>query len=242
MKRSCICNCTWRTEVSSSVLGKWGCTVTWTLRPYWSWLPGPCWPFPPHLPFPSSSTLAFFLFLDWSVYIYLPHSLYTFLSAWNTAGYHMASFLLFRSWHKYHFITEDFPVHACLVITQLCLTLCDSMDCSSSAHRISQARPLEGIAISISRGSSWPKDGTHVPCVSCIGRWIFTTEPPGKPKDFPVCPPKWAILFLSTPTFVFRGVLTPSEILCLCIEFFVFSHKVKSRNSVYLVHYNTSNA
>ena len=84
LKRSCICNCTWRTGVSSSVLGKWGCTVTWTLRPYWSWLPGPCLPFPPHLPFLSSSTLAFFLFLDWSVCICLPYSLYTFLSAWNT--------------------------------------------------------------------------------------------------------------------------------------------------------------
>ena len=34
------------------------------------------------------------------------------------------------------------------------------------------------VAISYSRWSSWPKDQTWV---SCIGRWIFTTEPPGKP-------------------------------------------------------------
>ena len=41
--------------------------------------------------------------------------------------------------------------------TQLCPTLCDPMDCSprgSSVHRILQARILEGVAISFSRGSS----------------------------------------------------------------------------------------
>ena len=45
------------------------------------------------------------------------------------------------------------------------------MDCSlpgSSVHGISQARRLEWVAISFSRGSSWPRDRTHV---SCIGRW-----------------------------------------------------------------------
>ena len=42
-------------------------------------------------------------------------------------------------------------------ITQLCLTLCDLMDCSppgSSVHEISQARILEWVDISFSRGSS----------------------------------------------------------------------------------------
>ena len=42
-------------------------------------------------------------------------------------------------------------------VTQLCLTLCDPMDCSlpgSSIHGIFQARVLEWIAISCSRGSS----------------------------------------------------------------------------------------
>ena len=44
---------------------------------------------------------------------------------------------------------------------QLCLTLCDPMDCSlpgSSVHGISQARILEWVAISSSRGSSQPRD------------------------------------------------------------------------------------
>ena len=34
-------------------------------------------------------------------------------------------------------------------------------------------RILEWVAISSSRGSSWPRDQTHVSCVSCIGRWII---------------------------------------------------------------------
>ena len=52
---------------------------------------------------------------------------------------------------------------------QLCPTLCDPVDCSptgSSIHRISQARILEWVAMPSSRGSSRPRDGTHVSCKS----------------------------------------------------------------------------
>ena len=60
--------------------------------------------------------------------------------------------------------------------------LCNSMDNSppgSSVHGILQARILQWVPISSSRGSSWPRDWTQV---SCIGRWIlWTTEPLGKP-------------------------------------------------------------
>ena len=55
---------------------------------------------------------------------------------------------------------------------QSCLTLCDPMDYSlpiSSVLGIFQARILEWVAISCSRGSSPPRDQTHV---SCIGRQI----------------------------------------------------------------------
>ena len=55
------------------------------------------------------------------------------------------------------------------------------MDCSpsgSSVYGISQARILEWVAISFSRGSSWPRDWI---CISCItGRFFTTREPPGK--------------------------------------------------------------
>ena len=48
--------------------------------------------------------------------------------------------------------------HCCFCsVAQLCLTLCDPMDCSlpgSSVHGISQARIPEWLAISFSRGSS----------------------------------------------------------------------------------------
>ena len=58
-------------------------------------------------------------------------------------------------------------------VAKLCLTLCDPMDYSPpgySVHGISQARILEWIAISSLRGSSQPRDWTHI---SCIGRWIL---------------------------------------------------------------------
>ena len=83
--------------------------------------------------------------------------------------------LITRSQKKQYTIYLVFPlslVHASLdlwavmcvcacvcVCGQLCLTLCDPMDCSpqgSSVHGISQARILEWVAISFSRGSSWP--------------------------------------------------------------------------------------
>ena len=43
----------------------------------------------------------------------------------------------------------------------------------SSVHWISQARRLEWVAISYPRGSSQPRDWTHISCVSCIGRQII---------------------------------------------------------------------
>ena len=57
----------------------------------------------------------------------------------------------------------------CVYVTQLCPTLCDPMGCSlpgSSVHRILQARILETVAISFSRGSSQPRDQTQVSCIA----------------------------------------------------------------------------
>ena len=54
-------------------------------------------------------------------------------------------------------------------VTQSCPTLCDPMDCSpqsSSVHGILQARVLEWVAISFSRGSSRPRDWTQVSCIA----------------------------------------------------------------------------
>ena len=61
-------------------------------------------------------------------------------------------------------------------VAQLCLTLCDPMDCSlpgSSVHGIFQARVLDWVAISFSRGSSQPRDRTRVSCIAgrCFTIW-----------------------------------------------------------------------
>ena len=57
-----------------------------------------------------------------------------------------------------------------------CLTLCSPVDCNlsgSSVHGIFQASILEWVAISYSRGSSWPKDWNFISFISCICRPIL---------------------------------------------------------------------
>ena len=70
-----------------------------------------------------------------------------------------------------------------MLVTQLCLILCDPMDCSlpsSSVHRILQARKLEWVAFSSSRGSLDPGIKPRSPAL-----WAnsLLSEPPGKPKN-----------------------------------------------------------
>ena len=63
-------------------------------------------------------------------------------------------------------------------VTQSCPTLCDPMDCSLPGffiHWIFQARVLEWIATSFSRGSSWPRDWTGVSRVT--GRFLNVWAP-----------------------------------------------------------------
>ena len=95
--------------------------------------------------------------------------------------------------HTYiHSFLDSFPIQALQSIDQspLCYTvgpcirakslqsyptLCDSVDCSppdSSVHGILQARVLKWVAMPSSRGSSWPRDQTHVSHFFCIGRWV----------------------------------------------------------------------
>ena len=71
-------------------------------------------------------------------------------------------------------LENSFPVGGGGLVAQLCLTLCDAMDCSpsgSSIHEISQARILEWVAIPFSRGSSQVRDRTHI---SYITSGFFT--------------------------------------------------------------------
>ena len=74
-------------------------------------------------------------------------------------------------------------------ITQSCPTLCDPMNCSppgSSVHGVSLARILEWVVISYSRGSSPPRDQTH----------ISPTMPLGKPFQLPF--PEKCLLLLNS--------------------------------------------
>ena len=75
-------------------------------------------------------------------------------------------FVSYILWDRY------MHTHVCLV-TQLCLTLWDFMDCNlpgSSVHGILQARILEWVTMHSSRGSFQPKDQTQG-LLHC--RWIL---------------------------------------------------------------------
>ena len=75
-------------------------------------------------------------------------------------------------WQPYFWLHGSMNAHSLSCVW----LFCDPMGCSpqgSSLHGILQARKLEWVAISFSRGSSWPRDWTQVSCVSCISRQIL---------------------------------------------------------------------
>ncbi|ADY76802.1 PP287 [Orf virus] len=74
-----------------------------------------------------------------------------------------------RSWDSpgkntgvgFHFLLQCMKVKSESEVAQSCPTFCDPMDCSlpgSSIHGILQAKTLEWVAISFSRGSSSLRD------------------------------------------------------------------------------------
>ena len=75
-----------------------------------------------------------------------------------------------REWSGGHSRGRSCFIHCLLWL------FCKPTDCSprgSSVHEISQARILKWVVISSSRGFSWPRDQTHISCVSCNGRQIL---------------------------------------------------------------------
>ena len=86
-----------------------------------------------------------------------------FLCVWKGIYQFCASDALLSSGTMWPYCHLIFGMHACVCAKSLQLwpTLCDVMDCSppgSSVHEILQARILERVAISFSRGSSQPRD------------------------------------------------------------------------------------
>ena len=74
--------------------------------------------------------------------------------------------------HKYLSLLNGWIDGCAYVPAQSCLTLCDPSDCNlqgSSVHGILQARILVWVAMPSSRGSSWPRDLTHILYIPCIG-------------------------------------------------------------------------
>ena len=87
---------------------------------------------------------------------------------------HHAFTVIYRKYSIVGMILFILSLYCCLV-TESCLTLCNPMDCrlpGSSVHGISQAGILEWFGISFSRGSSQPRDSTHVlHCRQILYHW-----------------------------------------------------------------------
>ena len=84
----------------------------------------------------------------------------------------------------------------CVLVTQLCPTLCDPMDYTLpgfSLHGILQSRMLAWVAIQFSRGSSHPRDPTWVFHIAGV---FFTTEPPGLEDSYYISQSSVALLAL----------------------------------------------
>ena len=99
-------------------------------------------------------------------------------------------------------------------VAQLCLTLCDPIDCSppgSLSMEFSRQEYWRWVAISSSRWSAQPKDKNRI---SCIGRWILyhcsTWEAIVVVVDF-----MWSSLWINrwAPTCLFfkKGIILPKK-------------------------------
>ena len=93
---------------------------------------------------------------------------------------------------KYFIEFEGRSLNGCIVCAKLLqsrLTLCDPLESSllgSSLHGTLQARILEWVAISFSRGSSRSRDQTHVSMSPSLAGEFFTTA--AAAKSLQLCP------------------------------------------------------
>ena len=108
------------------------------------------------------------------------------------------------------------------VHAQLCLTYCNIMDCSlpgSSDHGNFQARILEQVTISYSRGSSQPRDQTHICCR------FFTNVPPAMPQE------GWVKSIKNPWRTVSLHIVSEVKLLS-CIQFFATPWSAASQASL----------
>ena len=97
---------------------------------------------------------------------------------------------------------------------------CDPMDCSppgSSFHGILQARILGWVVISFSRGSSWPREQTHI---SHIAGRFFTVWATGEAPQSKMKPPKY--IFLQHACGIgydaFSDCVAETELRIICLK------------------------
>ena len=122
---------------------------------------------------------------------------------WTYVNYSIENYLLV-SWYYLQF--------CCYFVAQSCPTLCDPMDCNpsgSSVPGIFQARILEWVVISFSRGSSQPRNRTHI---SCIPGRFFTTSHPGSP-------------IMQFRDIVLRTRSSWSPVVSICLSTMAANHK-----------------
>ena len=100
-------------------------------------------------------------------------------------------------------------MYVCVLSSSVMSDSCDPMDCSlpsSSVYGILQARVLECVAISSSRGSSQTRDQTHV---SCISRWVLYLWV------------TWEALYMDEYTCAYTCICVYVVCAYICIELYV---------------------
>ena len=98
-------------------------------------------------------------------------------------------------------------------VAQSCPTLCDPVDCSppgSSVHGVLQARILEWVAISFSRGSSRPRNRTHVSRIAGRRFNLWAT------REAPLM--YGPLIYVWSPYIVYRWEIQPYMISLSCFE------------------------
>ena len=126
------------------------------------------------------------------------------------------------------------------------------MDCSppgSSVHGILWARILDWVSMPSSRGSSQPRDWTHIFYVSCIGRWVLchkhclgspvnTHCPHAASKSLQSCPTLCDPIDSSPPGSPIPGILKTRTLEWVAISFsnaWKWKVKVKSFSRIQLL-------
>ena len=169
-----------------------------------------------------------------SLFAHLGILLILFHSSFPSSSFHSSSLCnsclvlpaeLQSSWISWEIKTIQYIIilyyYKYCVCAQLCPTLCNPMDCSppgSFVHGILQARILEWVAISCSRGSSLTQGSN--PHLLCLLHWQANSLPLchlGSPLQV-LCSIRITYFVLPSPWFPFSPELFTSSVFVLFIQ------------------------